>query len=97
MEIKVASTFEGLGEAIMLQGVLWLFDDPFSDLLLAGIFVLTALHHRQMSRMQQRTVQLAFQVSELKMLIMTLPGGGSSASDRHSVTEQAASLHLETT
>ena len=55
----------------MLQGLLWLFDDPFSGLLLAGIFVLAALHHRQMRLMQQRTNQLAFQVSELKMLMIT--------------------------
>ena len=35
----------------MLQGLLWLFDDPFSDLLLAGIFILAALQHRQMRLM----------------------------------------------
>jgi hypothetical protein len=29
----------------MLQGLLWLFDDPFSDLLLAGILILAGLHH----------------------------------------------------
>ena len=57
----------------MLQGILWLFDDPFSDLLLAGIFVFAALHHRQMSRLQQRMNQLAFQVSELKALMSTAP------------------------
>ena len=54
----------------MLQGLLWLFDDPLAPLLLAGIFVLAALHHRQMRLMQQRTNQLAFQVSELKMLMI---------------------------
>jgi uridine kinase len=56
----------------MLQGILWLFDDPISDLLLAGIFVLAALHHRQMRLLQRRTDELAYQVSELKMLIKTL-------------------------
>ena len=70
----------------MLQGILWLFDDPFSDLLLAGIFVFAALHHRQMSRLQQRTNQLSFQVSELKMLIMTMPGSAPSVPDAPSVT-----------
>ena len=55
----------------MLQGILWLFDDPISDLLLAGIFALAALHHRQMSRLRQRTNLLAFQVSELNALIRT--------------------------
>jgi hypothetical protein len=63
----------------MLQGILWLFDDPFSDLLLAGIFVFAALHHRQMSRLQQRTNQLAFQVSELKALISTTSLGLNSS------------------
>ena len=59
----------------MLQGVLWLFDDAVSDLQLAGIFVVAALHHRQMRHLQRRTNQLAFQVSELKMLIATIPIG----------------------
>jgi hypothetical protein len=57
----------------MLQSVLWLFDDPVSDLLLAGILVFAALHHRQMRLMQQRTKQLSFQVSELNALIRTTP------------------------
>ena len=81
----------------MLQGILWLFDDPFSDLLLAGIFVLAAVHHRQMSRMQQRTNQLAFQVSELKMLIVTMLNGGSSIPDSRSVIQRAPSLHFDET
>ena len=81
----------------MLQGILWLFDDPFSDLLLAGIFVLAAVHHRQMSRMQQRTNQLALQVSELKMLIVTMPNGGSSIPDSRSVIQRARSLHFDET
>ena len=57
----------------MLQGLLWFFDNPFSDLLLAGVFILAALHHRQMRLMQQRTNQLSFQVSELNALIRTMP------------------------
>ena len=56
----------------MLHGILWLLDDPFSDLLLAGVFILAALHHRQMRLMQQRTNLLAFQVSELNALIRTI-------------------------
>ena len=79
----------------MLQGLLWLFDDPFSDLLLAGIFVLAALHHRQMRLMQQRTNQLAFQVSELKMLMMTTSGG--SVPDGPSVTQRAPSMRFDET
>jgi hypothetical protein len=39
----------------MLQGLLWLFDDPLSGLLLLGIFVFAGMHHRQMRLMQQRT------------------------------------------
>ena len=66
----------------MLQGVLWFFDDPISDLLLAGILVLAALHHRQMRHLQRRTNQLAFQVSELNVLIRTI----SSVTDGPSVT-----------
>ncbi|MET0172867.1 MAG: hypothetical protein ABW206_10735, partial [Agrobacterium vaccinii] len=81
----------------MLQGILWLFDDPFSDLLLAGIFVLAAVHHRQMSRMHQRTNQLAFQVSELKMLIMTMPGGAPSVADGPSVTQRGPSMRFDET
>ena len=57
----------------MWQDLLWLFDDPFSDLLLAGVLILAALQHRQMRLMQQRTNQLAFQVSELKALMSTAP------------------------
>jgi hypothetical protein len=44
----------------VLQGILWLFDDPFSDLLLAGIFVLAAVHHRQMSRNSKEPTSLRF-------------------------------------
>jgi hypothetical protein len=81
----------------MLQGLLWLFDDPFSDLLLAGIFVLAALHHRQMSRLQQRTDLFAFQVSELKMIIMTSPGGGASVPDGPQMTQRAPARGFEET
>ena len=70
----------------MLHDLLWLFDDPFSDLLLAGVFILAVLQHRQMRLMQQRTNQLTFQVSELKMLIMTMPGSAPSVPDAPSVT-----------
>jgi hypothetical protein len=65
----------------MLQGVLWLFDDPVSDLLLAGILVFAALHHRQMRLLQRRTNELALHVSELKMLMVTTPGGSPSIPD----------------
>ena len=43
----------------MWQGILWLFDDPISGLLLAGVFLLVALH-LQMRVLQRRTNQLAF-------------------------------------
>jgi hypothetical protein len=56
----------------MLQGILWLFDDPFSDLLLVGILVSVVLHFREMKLLQKRTNDLALQVSELKMLIRTM-------------------------
>jgi hypothetical protein len=75
----------------MLQGLLWLFDDPFSDLLLAGIFVLAALHHRQMSRLQQITDLLAFQVSELNVLIRTIP----SVPDAPLVTQRESSVRFD--
>ena len=81
----------------MLEDVLWLFDDPFSDLLLAGVFILAALQHRQMRLMQRRTNQLAFQVSELKMLIMTMPGGAPSVADGPSVTQHAPSIRFDET
>ena len=77
----------------MLQGLLWLFDDPFSDLLLAGVIILAALQHRQMRLMQQRTNQLSFQVSELKMLLMTTP----SVPDAPSVTQHAPSMRFDET
>jgi hypothetical protein len=56
----------------MLQSILALFHDPVADLLLAGILVLAALHHRQMRLLQKRTSELAFQVSELNVLIKTV-------------------------
>ena len=77
----------------MLQGVLWFFDDPISDLLLTCIFVLTALHHRQMRLLQRRTDQLAFQVSELKMLIATIPSVG----DGPSMTQRVPSIRFDET
>jgi hypothetical protein len=52
----------------MLQGLFWLFDDPISDLLLAGIFVFAALHRRQMTLMRQRTDQLAFLISTVSFV-----------------------------
>ena len=70
----------------MLHGILWLFDVPIAYLLLAGVFILAVLQHRQMRLMQQRTNQLSFQVSELKMLIMTMPGSAPSVPDAPSVT-----------
>ena len=75
----------------MLQGLLWLFDDPFSDLLLAGILILAGLHHRQMRLMQERTNQLAFQVSELNALIRTIP----SVPDAPSVTQGGSPTRLD--
>jgi hypothetical protein len=75
----------------MLQGLLWLFDDPFSDLLLAGILILAGLHHRQMRLMQQRTNQLAFQVSELNALIRTIP----SVPDAPSVTQRESLVRFD--
>jgi hypothetical protein len=77
----------------MLQGLLWLFDDPFSDLLLAGIFVLAAMHHRQMRLMQQRTNQLAFQVSELSALIRT----SASVPDARAMTQSGPSMRFDET
>jgi hypothetical protein len=77
----------------MLQGILWLFDDPFSDLLLAGVFILAALQHRQMRLMQQRTNQLAFQVSELNALIRTI----STVTDAPSVTQGGPPMHFDET
>jgi hypothetical protein len=56
----------------MSQSILWLFDDPIADLIAVGIFVSVALHYREMKLLQQRTNELAFQVSELKMLIKTI-------------------------
>jgi hypothetical protein len=56
----------------MLQSILALFHDPIADLLLAGIFVLATLHHRQMRLLQKRTSELALRVSELNVLIKTI-------------------------
>jgi hypothetical protein len=77
----------------MLQGLLWFFDDPVSDLLLAGVFVLAALHHRQMRLLQRRMNQLSFQVSELNALIRTAP----SAREVASVTQRGPSMRLDET
>jgi hypothetical protein len=79
----------------MLQSLFWLFDDPIADFLLVGIFVLAAMHHRQMGILQQRTNQLAFQVSELKMLMVTTPGGSPSVPDEPSVTKRAPSMRFD--
>ena len=72
----------------MLQGILWLFDDPISDLLLAGVFLLAAMHHRQMRLMQQRTNQLAF---------MTMPGSAPTVPDGPPMTQCAPSMRLDET
>ena len=56
----------------MLQGILWLFDDPIADLIAVGILVSVVLHYREMRLLQKRTHELAFQVSELKVLIKTI-------------------------
>ena len=56
----------------MLQGFLWLFDDPIADMLLASTFVLVALQFRQLRLMQHRTDALACEVSELKVLVRTM-------------------------
>ena len=77
----------------MLQGLLWFFDNPFSDLLLAGVFILAALHHRQMRLMQQRTNQLSFQVSELNALIRTMP----SVPDAPAMTQSGPSMRFDET
>ena len=56
----------------MLQGFLWLFDDPIADMLLGSTFVLVALQFRQLRLMQHRTDALACEVSELKVLVRTM-------------------------
>ena len=55
----------------MLQGIISLFDDPISDLLLAGMFVLVALQHREIRLLRHKSNELVNQMSELKMLIIT--------------------------
>lgn len=57
---------------MMLQGFLWLFDDPIADTLLASTFVLAALQYRQLRLMQRRTDVLASEVYELKVLVRTM-------------------------
>ena len=79
----------------MLQGILWFLNDPISDLLLAGILVFAAMHHRQVRLMQQRTNLLSLQVSELKMLIMTMPGGSASNGPR--LTLHSPSMRFDET
>ena len=81
----------------MLQGILWFLNDPISDLLLAGILVFAAMHHRQvrLRLMQQRTNLLSLQVSELKMLIMNMPGG--SASNGPSLSLHSPSMRFDET
>jgi len=56
----------------MLQGFLWLFDDPIADTLLASTFILAALQFRQLRLMQRRTDALASEVYELKVLVRTM-------------------------
>jgi hypothetical protein len=56
----------------MLQGFLWLFDDPIVDLLLASTFILAALQFRQLRLMKHRTDVLASEVYELKVLVRTM-------------------------
>ncbi|WP_028345999.1 hypothetical protein [Bradyrhizobium murdochi] len=56
----------------MLQGFLWLFDDPVADLLLVSTFILVALQFRQLRLLQRRTDALASEVYELKMLVRTI-------------------------
>jgi hypothetical protein len=76
----------------MLKGLLWLFDDPISDLLLSSILVVAAMHHRQMRLMQQRTDQLALQMSELKVLLMTMSTGFSNG---HPAPQHAPFKHFD--
>ncbi len=76
----------------MLQGILWLFDDPIYDLL-AGFFLLAVLLLLQMRRLQLRTNQLAFQVSELNALIRTI----STVTDAPSVTPGGHPMHFDET
>ena len=76
----------------MLQGILWLFDDPIYDLL-AGVFLLAVLLLLQMRRLQLRTNQLAFQVSELNALIRTI----STVTEAPSVTLGGPPMHFDET
>ena len=64
----------------MLVGVLWLFDDPIADLVTVGILVSIVLHHREMRVLQKRMDELSFQVSDLKILIATIPSVGDGPS-----------------
>jgi hypothetical protein len=56
----------------MLQGFLWLFDDPIADVLLASTFVLVALQLRQIRLVHHRADVLASEVYELKVLLRTM-------------------------
>jgi hypothetical protein len=73
----------------MLQGILWLFDDPIADLLVASTFILVALQFRQLRLMQHRTDALAAEVYELKMLVRTMSYVPEAASLKLAETEPA--------
>jgi hypothetical protein len=73
----------------MLQGFLWLFDDPIADILLASTFVLAALQYRQLRLMQHRTDALAAEVYELKVLVRTMSYVPEVASLKLAETEPA--------
>jgi len=57
---------------MMLQGFLWLFDDPIADTLLASTFVLAALQFRKLRLMQRQTDAVASEAYELKVLVRTM-------------------------
>jgi hypothetical protein len=61
----------------MLEGVLSLFDDPIADLVTVGILVSIFLHNQEMRVLQKRMDKLSFQVSDLKILIATIPSVGA--------------------
>ena len=56
----------------MLQGFLWLFDDPIADLLVTSTFALVALQLRQLRLVHHRADVLASEVYELKVLLRTM-------------------------
>jgi hypothetical protein len=57
----------------MWQGIVWLFEDPFSFWVFVAIVVSAIQHHREMTFIDRKAADLEDRMRRLELLLATAP------------------------